>query len=45
MDNGESHFEITGPEIYKQTNGEFDTFLASVGTGGTISGCSRYWRY
>ena len=42
MDNGESHFEITGPEIYKQTNGEFDTFLASVGTGGTISGCSRY---
>ena len=42
MDNGESHFEITGPEIYKQTNGEFDTFLATVGTGGTISGCSRY---
>ena len=42
MDNGESHFEITGPEIYKQTNGEFDTFIASVGTGGTISGCSRY---
>ena len=42
MDNGESHFEITGPEIYKQTNGEFDTFLARVGTGGTISGCSRY---
>ena len=42
MDNGECHFEITGPEIYKQTNGEFDTFLASVGTGGTISGCSRY---
>ena len=42
MDNGESHFEITGPEIYKQTNGEFDIFLASVGTGGTISGCSRY---
>ena len=42
MDNGESHFEITGPEIYKQTNGSFDTFLATVGTGGTISGCSRY---
>ena len=42
MDNGESHFEITGPEIYQQTNGEFDTFLATVGTGGTISGCSRY---
>ena len=42
MDNGECHFEITGPEIYKQTNGEFDTFISSVGTGGTISGCSRY---
>ena len=42
MDNGECHFEITGPEIFKQTNGEFDTFIASVGTGGTISGCSRY---
>ena len=42
MDNGKSHFEITGPEIYKQTNGAFDTFLATVGTGGTISGCSRY---
>ena len=42
MDNGESHFEITGPEIYKQTNGAFDTFLATVGTGGTISGCSKY---
>ena len=42
MDNGECHFEITGPEIYKQTNGQFDTFIASVGTGGTISGCSKY---
>jgi len=42
MDNGECHFEITGPEIYKQTNGEFETFIASVGTGGTISGCSKY---
>ena len=42
MDNGESHFEITGPEIFRQTHGDFDTFLATVGTGGTISGCSRY---
>jgi len=42
MDNGESHFEITGPEIYAQTNGEFDTLIAGIGTGGTISGCSRY---
>lgn len=42
MDNGESHFEITGPEIYKQTRGDFDTLMAGIGTGGTISGCSRY---
>ena len=42
MDNGASHFEITGPEIYEQTKGEFDTFMAGVGTGGTISGCTRF---
>ena len=42
MDNGQSHFEITGPEIYEQTKGEFDTLMAGIGTGGTISGCSRY---
>jgi len=44
MDNGESHFEITGPEIYEQTKGEFDTLMAGIGTGGTISGCSRFLR-
>jgi cystathionine beta-synthase len=42
MDNGESHFEITGPEIYEQTKGEFDTLITGIGTGGTISGCSRF---
>ena len=42
MDNGQSHYEITGPEIYEQTKGEFDTLMAGIGTGGTISGCSRY---
>ncbi|MEZ7838757.1 MAG: pyridoxal-phosphate dependent enzyme [Flavobacteriales bacterium] len=42
MDNGQSHFEIIGPEIYEQTKGEFDTLMAGIGTGGTISGCSRY---
>ncbi len=42
MDNGQSHFEITGPEIYEQTKGEFDTLMAGIGTGGTISGCSRF---
>jgi cystathionine beta-synthase len=42
LDNGASHYEITGPEIWEQTQGEFDTFMAGVGTGGTISGCSRF---
>ncbi len=42
MDNGQSHFEIIGPEIFEQTKGEFDTLMAGSGTGGTISGCSRY---
>ena len=42
MDNGQSHYEITGPEIFEQTKGEFDTLMAGIGTGGTISGCSRY---
>ncbi len=42
MDNGASHFELIGPEIYAQTNGDFDTLMAGIGTGGTISGCSRY---
>lgn len=42
MDNGASHYEMIGPEIYEQTNGEFDTLVAGIGTGGTISGSSRY---
>lgn len=36
------HYNQTGPEIYEQTGGEFDTFMASVGTGGTISGVGQY---
>ena len=36
------HYEQTGPEIYEQTNAEFDTFMASVGTGGTISGVGKF---
>ncbi len=40
--NRETHFKWTGPEIYRQTDGEFDIFMASVGTGGTISGISQY---
>ena len=40
--NRETHFHTTGPEIYNQTGGEFDVFMAGVGTGGTISGISSY---
>ncbi|MBD66129.1 MAG: cystathionine beta-synthase [Halobacteriovoraceae bacterium] len=40
--NSECHYLQTAPEIYEQTKGEFDTFMAAVGTGGTISGIGKY---
>lgn len=42
LDNTESHYLMTGPEIYEQTKGEFDVFMTAVGTGGTISGTGKY---
>ena len=43
-DNVEAHYRSTAPEIWEQTGGKFDAFVAGIGTGGTMSGCGRFFK-
>jgi cystathionine beta-synthase len=42
--NPEAHYVSTAPELWEQTGGEMDVFCAGMGTGGTISGCGKFFK-
>jgi cystathionine beta-synthase len=43
-DNVEAHYQLTGPELWEETGGRLDAFVAGLGTGGTMSGCGRFFK-
>lgn len=43
-DNTRAHYETTAPEMWAQMDGKIDVFISGVGSGGTLSGCGRYFR-
>jgi cysteine synthase A len=44
VDNRQGHYETTGPEIWRQTEGKVDGFICAVGTGGSLAGIAQYLR-
>jgi cystathionine beta-synthase len=43
-ENPQTHYDWTGPEIWRQMDGKLNVFVAGMGTGGTISGCAKYFK-
>jgi cystathionine beta-synthase len=43
-DNVEAHYQLTAPEIWEQTGGKLDAFVTGLGTGGTMSGCGKFFK-